>query len=87
MSKRQRVPEARVQTASVKRASTLRRPPVLSAANWQGNAKQKPLRLLGPSVAPVVLFVMGANGADLRQPTLLQHLHIDLHQLRTFNHQ
>ena len=60
VSKGQR-PRVRVQKASVKRASTLQQPASLRAVNWrQGKAiaNEKPVKLLGPSVAPVVLFVL-----------------------------
>lgn len=40
MSKRQRGPKARVQTASVKRASTLRQPACLRAVNRQGESNR-----------------------------------------------
>src|SRR4029077_16816744 len=60
VSKGQR-PRVRVQKARVKRASTLQQPASLRAVNWRRKAKaianEKPVRLLGPSVAPVVLFV------------------------------
>ena len=54
-------PKVRVWTASVKRASTPAAAASLSAANWQVNARQKPLNFLGPSVAPVVFFCLGAG--------------------------
>src|SRR3954454_7594341 len=49
-------PEVTVQKASAKRASTLQAASQ-SACSLTGTARQKPLRLFGPSVAPVVLFV------------------------------
>jgi len=48
-------PKARVQTASAKRASTLRQPPVCPQRT--GNVNVKKSQHLGPSAVPVVLFV------------------------------
>jgi len=68
-------PGSRVQKASVKRASTLQQPASLRAVNWRRKARpianEKPSRLLGPSVAPVVLFVFGDLGQCCKHP--LQH--------------
>src|SRR6478672_6990295 len=64
---------ARVQKASVKRASTLQQPASLRAVNWRRKARpivnEKPSRLLGPSVAPVVLFVLGIWDSALSAPS------------------
>jgi hypothetical protein len=57
----------------------------LSAANWQGKAKAlEAFGTIGRSDGP---FRYGANGAGLDSRLMPQHVHIDLHQLRTFNHQ
>src|SRR3954453_7267461 len=71
-------PKASVQRAGSKRPASsehqpCKQPASLRAVNWHGTAKA--LKLFGPSVAPVVLFVLAARmgGRPSLKPCLVVH--------------
>src|SRR5205807_6962053 len=74
-------PKVRVQRASAKRGSTPAAAASLSAANWRRKCETKAARLLGPSVAPVVLFVSVKRWPDVRGWIVLAIAAVDGRQI------